>query len=433
MEQITRGWKLALVFNLVLNNCKISVEQEDFPVVFAALKDIEEALAPWIPQDPHQTGNNPPIENVPDCMISVSETGEKIVSPPRKRFKPTKKYKRTDDSDSDGCSEFDNLWIDEDNFSGGDGPSEGDVLYFVLQENYEAQDFKFDCLQGADLKLANILLSCRFLDVHLAVVKYKTENHDYFGRSRNEQHTLEILRWIDSKNVSTKMSMGISWVYQLVGSLGNLLTFGDDIGTVVEKLGRDPLGYGDPDYEMDSHEEDSDEEDSDEENSDEENFDEENGTDDDRAVFCTQYNFILVIWPKHTTFLKYCRYNLHSLLNNLENSMSLVSTMEGSEETQPNSHPAMEDFKKIMSVCCAEPDKIWVEKDEQKGDLTSRLFRLCITLRAREEGLAMLEMLAVDVGPFEGIKSEKVAKAIADFECQITGKFSSLYFFETID
>jgi hypothetical protein len=40
-------------------------------------------------------------------MISVSETGEKIVSPPRKRFKPTKKkYKRTDDSDSDGCSEF---------------------------------------------------------------------------------------------------------------------------------------------------------------------------------------------------------------------------------------------------------------------------------------------------------------------------------------
>jgi hypothetical protein len=113
--------------------------------------------------------------------------------------------------------------------------------------------------------------------------------------------------------------------------------------------------------------------------------------------------------------------------------MSLVSTMEGSEETQPNSHPAMEDFKKIMSVCCAEPDKIWVEKDEQKGDLTSRLFRLCINLRAREEGLAMLEMLAVDVGPFEGIKSEKVAKAIADFECQITGKFSSLYFFETID
>ena len=419
MEQITRGWKLALVFNLVLNNCKISVEQEDFPVVFAALKDIEEALAPWIPQDPHQTGNNPPIENVPDCMISVSETGEMIVSPPRKRFKPTKKkYKRTDDSDSDGCSEFDNLWIDEDNFSGGDRPSEGDVLYFVLEENYQAQDFKFDCLQGADLKLANILLSCRFLDVHLAVVKYKTENHDYFGSSRNEQHTLEISRWIDSKNVSTYMSMGISWVYQLVGSLGNLLTFVNGIGTVVEKLGRDPLGYGDPDYEMDSHEEDS---------------DGESGSDNDRAVFCTQYSFILVIWPKHTTFLKYCRYNLHSLLNNLENSLSLVSTMEGSEETQPNMHPAMEDFKKIMSVCCAEPDKIWVEKDEQKGDLTSRLFRLCITLRAREEGLTILKMLAVDVGPFEGIKSEKVAKAIADFECQITGKFLSLYFFETID
>ena len=108
-------------------------------------------------------------------------------------------------------------------------------------------------------------------------------------------------------------------------------------------------------------------------------------------------------------------------------------------------HPALEDFKKIMSVCCAEPDKTWgewVEKDEQKGDLTSRLLRLCITLRAREEGLAILKILGVDfepesefcrVKPFEGIKSEKVAKAIADFECQITGKFLSLYFFETID
>jgi hypothetical protein len=97
--------------------------------------------------------------------------------------------------------------------------------------------------------------------------------------------------------------------------------------------------------------------------------------------------------------------------------------MEGSEETQPNLHPVMEDFKKIISVCWAEFDKIWVEKDEQKGDLTSRLLRLCTTLRAREEGVAMLEMLAVDDGPFEGIQSEKVAKAIADFECQITGKF----------
>jgi hypothetical protein len=109
--------------------------------------------------------------------------------------------------------------------------------------------------------------------------------------------------------------------------------------------------------------------------------------------------------------------------------------MKDSEETEANFHPALGDFKKIMSVCCAEPDKTWgewVEKDEQKGDLTSRLLRFCITLRAREEGLAILKMLAVDVGPLEGIKSEKVANAIADFECLITGKFSSLYFFETI-
>jgi hypothetical protein len=53
-------------------------------------------------------------------------------------------------------------------------------------------------------------------------------------------------------------------------------------------------------------------------------------------------------------------------------------------------------------------------------------------LRAREEGLKILKILGRDFKreskfdkykPFEGIKSEKVAKAISDFISQVTGKF----------
>ncbi|EFX61129.1 hypothetical protein DAPPUDRAFT_274571 [Daphnia pulex] len=113
--------------------------------------------------------------------------------------------------------------------------------------------------------------------------------------------------------------------------------------------------------------------------------------------------------------------------------------MESSQEAEENWKTAVEDFKKITSVCCEEPEKIWgdwVEKAEQKGELTSRLLRLCIALRAREEGLEILKILGRDFKreskfhkykPFEGIKSEKVSKAISDFISQVTGKFGRQY------
>ena len=378
--------------------------------------------------------NNPPIESVPDCMFSVSKTGEKIVSSPKKRFEPTKKrYKKTSEYDSDVDNEFDDLDMDFDSFCGGDGPYEDDVLYFVLKENYHVKDFKFDCLRGSDLELANTLQSCRFLDVHLAVVKDQGENHDNFGRRRYEQHTVEISRWIDSNNVSLNLSMGISWRDQLVGSLGKLLSFDYAIAEIKEKLGQSDE-EGDWDYEGGSDEENSDEENSDEEYSDEEYSDENSDTNDDRSLYRTQYNFILVIWPKIQSFQMYCRYDLHSLLNSLEKTLSSASTKE-SEEAERDMQIVNKDFKKIIALCCSEPEKIWgewVEKDNQKGDLTSRLLRFCIALRAREEGLAIVKVLGVDFEaeskfckfkPFEGIKSVKVAKAIAEFECQITGKF----------
>lgn len=72
-------------------------------------------------------------------------------------------------------------------------------------------------------------------------------------------------------------------------------------------------------------------------------------------------------------------------------------------------------------------------KTERKGEFTLKLLQLCTTLRAREQGLALLKVLGTDFATsssrgqqtttYEGIQNEDVAKAIAEFECEVTGTF----------
>ncbi|EFX61128.1 hypothetical protein DAPPUDRAFT_274570 [Daphnia pulex] len=120
-------------------NSKIPVDSKDFPYLIGAWKDIEEALAHWIP---NQTINLP-IETGQDCTVSITETESaesKTVSESGKAHNPaTKKYKIF--YESDGENEFDNLEMDFDHFCDGDEPGENDVLYFVLNENYHVENF----------------------------------------------------------------------------------------------------------------------------------------------------------------------------------------------------------------------------------------------------------------------------------------------------
>lgn len=79
------------------------------------------------------------------------------------------------------------------------------------------------------------------------------------------------------------------------------------------------------------------------------------------------------------------------------------------------------------------------DPDLENGKLTLRLLRLCITLRTREGGLAILKAIGTDFDSvkskeasgeasphnspqlFEGIQNEQVAEAIAEFSSQVTG------------
>ena len=131
------------------------------------------------------------------------------------------------------------------------------------------------------------------------------------------------------------------------------------------------------------------------------------------------YHFILVIWPKHLTYQMYSRYGLHSLIDRMENSLNSTPIERKVEARQES----IQELQKIISFCHAHPktDLSYTnEKGRKPGELTYRLLRFCIALRAREEGLLLLKMMSQG---FEGIKSEEVAQAIVEFLCQVSGKF----------
>ena len=53
LEQVTEGWRLTLVFNLVWKNGGVPAIKAtiDIPIVLEVIKEIKESLSPWVPTD----------------------------------------------------------------------------------------------------------------------------------------------------------------------------------------------------------------------------------------------------------------------------------------------------------------------------------------------------------------------------------------------
>jgi hypothetical protein len=197
-----------------------------------------------------------------------------------------------------------------------------------------------------------------------------------------------------------KMSMDLNWKKQCVGPLRNLPT--------------SDSGKSDSEDECDD-------------------CDECGGCDSWNTTEEHSHYFILVIWPKHQSVQMYCRYGLHALLEKMEVKSSSTSWLKKNQQN------ATESLRTIISFCSADPWMVWTQTRLEKGELTRRLLNLCIVLRAREEGLSLLKIIASDYplpqervssmqGTFEGIQTRQVAKAIAELECLVIGKFNSLSF-----
>ena len=131
------------------------------------------------------------------------------------------------------------------------------------------------------------------------------------------------------------------------------------------------------------------------------------------------YHGVLVIWPKHHSIPFYCRFGLPSLLIRMGHMLNSSSKWKNEARQSVKS-----DLQQLLSFCRAEPLRAWTTSGLGKGELTLRLLRFCITLRAREEGLDLLKLLGsnFDSENFEGIQNDQVARAIADFVSQVSGK-----------
>ena len=419
MEPVTRGWKLALVYDLVWTNAKTLTPPNDLPVFLTAVKKIKAALSPWTRQKQKESTVNAEDNShqqqiiPPNSALSSDEID--------KSFSGINQEDSEMDQSSDEISDQENSNEDEnsggqsqercDSDDGGDSSDEEqmkrrseehddesitnknctkNVLFFVLQEKYEEENLLFSRLRGKDRDLAHLLQCCPFLDVHLAMVALKVskqggdldygtcrERHGYCEYCCEDEmidRSVKVSRWIDSANTIKDFNIKFNWKEQCVGPIRNLLT---SRGIEPDKEEEDYLECG--------------------------------GTTTDLFY----YNGILVIRPKYQSMLVYHENDIHPILDRMENLLnSTPSVMR--EEVHRN---ITIDLHQVIAYY-NKPQKDLRTDKTNRSDLMTRLFRLCTVLRSRH-GLDLLKMLESNN---DGIQSAEVAKAIAEFECKVTGK-----------
>ena len=412
MEPVTRGWKLALVYDLVWTNAKTLTPPNDLPVFLTAVKKIKAALSPWTRQKQKESTVNAEDNShqqqiiPPNSALSSDEID--------KSFSGINQEDSEMDQSSDEISDQENSNEDEnsggqsqercDSDDGGDSSDENrseeydsdsitntnctkNVLFFVLQEKYEKENLLFSRLRGKDRDLARILQNCSFLDVHLAMVALKVSKQggDSDYRTCHDRHcdsctgdetihrSVNISRWIDSANTIKELNIKFNWKEQCVGTIRNLLT----------SRGIEP------------------------------DFEDDNYMDCGGTVTNSYYcNGILVIRPKYQSMLVYHENDIHPLLDRMEDLLSSTPSVLREEV-----HRDISSNLQQIIACYHKPQKDF-KTDNNRSELMERLFRLCIVLRSRH-GLDLLKMLESNN---DGIQSAEVAKAIAEFECKVTGK-----------
>ena len=391
MEPLKRGYKLTFVFNLVWTNDK-AINVAEIPRFLTTLKKTKTALGAWL--------NPNSLEDEMNLELPEEDSS-------------------SDDSSAEDV--FENFRLSTETLS-------DDVLFFVLQENYGENNLTFSRLRGKDKNLSRILQSCD-LDVYLACVQLKSFNMEYGGMSRcsTEDLDVKIIRWIDSNDVIQNLNMELNWDLQRVGPLRNLINTSNERPnkekrTQITKEEEEELE--DTSYMpllLNCMPE----------------------SKRPKPVKRTQYYFrgLLVIWPRNQSTLMHCRYGMNSLLKEMEKS--LTSPTSGQEESRK---VVLLELQKIVGFCSAEPNKAWNYGEDyqlkkkkntmERGELTQKLFRTCIALKAREEGLQLLKSLGSSYlsgsyydkkKKFEGIQTEEVAQTIADFVHQVVGRFHFLF------
>jgi len=260
---------------------------------------------------------------------------------------------------------------------------EQDLLFYVLEGNYYNEKLDFNQLNSGDRIIADLLRRCPFLEVHLAVVTQQTIHCPNDKGEPSCTTKFAIGNWINTKNLPQVNYEGIkiNFFEQMVGD-------SDEFRIPTRRP-----------------------------------FNEEK----DVNSTTRQYNLpVLVLWPKHQTDRIYCQYGFQSILGRVESQLGAtwLTDLPTIFSRIPNRTDLINDLRLALEYCRSQPLvtlKPVTGLHAKSGAL--RLLEFCNSLRAREEGLSLLQLL----GTTEGVPDEKVAKTVANFVHTVTGKTSLSY------
>jgi hypothetical protein len=274
MEPVTQGYQLTLVFDLIWTDAKIRIPQ-DFPVFLTSLKQVKEVLKPCLIQVKQEDSLDSEDSELEDSESQVIELS--------------------------ACNTHDLLYSEKE--------LKENILFFVLHDKYDIDNFAFESLCSQDRKAAELLKSCDFLDVHLAMTMHSiqkindTDSVDLgtiATSSKIEHDSVDILRWIDSDDGVRNLSIELKFNQHFVGRIE------DRFPTSNTNL--------DEDKKMESR----------------------GGDAEFPAGKRNLHHGVLVIWPKRHSFQIYCRYGVmpHSVSDGMASSAPRVgsSAMSSGED-----------------------------------------------------------------------------------------------------
>lgn len=263
-------------------------------------------------------------------------------------------------------------------------------LIFPLAEKYGNGELSFLELRGRDLLLARLFQSISFLDVHIAVVSQLVDNNqdhfiDWENHSDWKDRTVKIIQWIGWENsLPLSKELELDARTRLVGNISRIQSAANGPDNAVNQV-----------------------------------------------IYC---HAVLVIQPRYQSIIHACRLQLSDVLTRMEIQLSVIK--------ESDHHPVarqqlISTLKHVISFCWDSPLLTWMDSCPATEDRSRRLLKLCVNLNAVSEGLDLLNLLGTrhalntkkpeacglpDMN-IEGIRNDKVAKAVADLASEICGKF----------
>ena len=242
-------------------------------------------------------------------------------------------------------------------------------FFFFLKNSYKAGP-TFSSLKGEDCQLALLFRCFPSIKVHLTVVEQKFDEE------------LQIEGWSDGDDDEPLLTAS-NWIHPEIGPVNLSGMEGYPRGRLIHK-------------ELTMHEEPEDRQ------PDREVEDPDSGY--SRSTYLTP---ALCIWPKEESIAMHASYGFDALLNRMESS-----SFDG--------YGALEGLGKLLNAIQRKPSGIWIDPVTGGADRAERLLRLCVKLRAKNEGLRLLRLLSNEFQgsnsrDAEGIRDDAVALAIAEF------------------